>query len=460
MSTPILHIKPEDVDSAEKRKKYTVSIVSCGRRIGVFHACLFAEAGFKVICVDSDQHIVNSIAKGKAPYLGREIELVLKNYVKTGDLKATNDIKTAAAQSDSIAIATSAKIDSKKKANYFDIENACKQVSLGLRRGSLVIILSAVGPGVVEGIIKETLENTSGFKVGVDFGLAFSPTQVFNGQTLKQLESSKRVVAAIDKASLNTASTVLNTIAKNGVVEANSVKTAETATLFEAIQHDTNLALANEFAVFCEKMGVDYSEAEKLLEASTGVRFSSPTLASGNLRKEPYFLIEEAENLNTKLRIPTVAREINEEMLKHAISLVRQALKSSEKTLRRAKISLLGVSQIPNTKYSPAASAKELAKKLTAKGAKVRVYDPYFSSRELVEMGYPAQKTLTEAVQGADCIIILTGHDQFKRLNLKKLKVITKMPVAIVDFGYAIEPDKVEREGFIYRGLGRGVWTR
>lgn len=459
MSTSMLHIKPEDVDSIEKRKKYAVSVVSCGR-IGILHACLFAEAGFEVICVDSDQHIVNSITKGKAPFFGREIQLFLKNHVKAGDLKATNDVKKAVAQSDIIAIATSARIDSKKKPNYFPIENACKRVGSGLHRGSLVVILGAVGPGIVEGLVKETLENTSGLKVGADFGLAFSPTQVFNRQTLEHLVNSKRIVAATDKASLDAASTVLRTIAKNGAVEANDVKTVETAALFETVHRDVNLALANEFAVFCEKIGVDYSEAKRLMEASTGACFASPAITGGNFRKEPYLLLEEAENLNVKLRSPTVAREINEEMLKHAISLIRQALKSCGKPLRRAKISLLGVSQVPNLKYLPGASAKQLVKKLVAKGAKVSVYDPYFSSKELIEIGYPTQKTLTKALEGVDCVVILTGHARFKRLNLKRLKVMAKMPVAIVDLGCVVKSDKVEKKGFVYRGLGRGLWTR
>jgi UDPglucose 6-dehydrogenase len=75
-------------------------------------------------------------------------------------------------------------------------------------------------------------------------------------------------------------------------------------------------------------------------------------------------------------------------------------------------------------------------------------------------MGYPAQKTLTKTLEGAHCVAILTGHERFKRLSLKRLKVMVKMPVAIVDFGCVVKPDKAEKEGFIYRGLGRGVWTR
>jgi len=459
MSTSILHIKPEELDSAEKRRKHTVSIIGCGRN-GILHACLFAEAGFKIICVDADRALVNHLAKGKSPFLKDKVEPLLKKHVKNGCITATNDVKAAVAQSDVILITTQAKIDGKKKVNYSDVEKVCEQVGSSLRRGSLVVVMSVVGPATAERLIRQTLENTSGFKVGVHFGLAYSPVRILDQQNLEKLADCKRIVAATDKDSLNTASFVLGTIAKEDVVETNDVKTAEAATLFESVQHYTNVALANEFACFCEKAGIDYHKAKELAEKSAHGTLVSPTLTCRNIREEPYLLLEEAENLNIKLRIPAVAIEINEEILKHAVSLIRETLRGCGKTLRRAKISLLGISQTPNMKDSPKVSAEKLAKILETKGAKVSFYDPYLSGKDLADLGHRVKKKFTEATEGVDCIVILTGHNRFKRLNLKKLKIMTRMPAAIVDFEGVVDPEKVEREGFIYRGLGRGVWIK
>jgi len=459
MSSSILNIKPEEVNTVEKRGKYIVGIIGCGQ-IGVLHACLFAEAGFKVKCVDANQTIVNSIARGKIPFLKREIELNLKNYVKTGLLNATTDVKTAVSQCDVITITISVEIDEKKKADYSNIENTCKQVGLSLRRGSVVIVTSIVGVGATEGLIREILENTSGFKVGVDFGLAYSPIRVSNGQTLETLANQQRIIAATDKNSINAASTILETITKGELKKNWNVKTAEAATLFEAIQQDVNVALAKELALFCEKVRLDYLEAHKLTKTRDSSTLSLPTLANENIQEEPYLLLEDFENVNLKLRIPTIAREINEEITKHAINLTKDALRNCAKTLRRARISLLGISQVPNMKSSPKKIVKELARMLQAKGAKVSFYDPYFLGDDLDEMQCYLKKNLTEALEGTDCILILTSHDQFKRLNLKKMKFMMKMPAAIVDFEGIIEPDKAEKEGFIYRGLGRGVWTK
>lgn len=459
MSSALLPIKPENIDTPEKRRKYTVSVIGCGHT-GILHACLFAEAGFKVTCVDADEALVDNVSKGKALFLRRETELKLKNHLKAGLINAITDIKNAVSQSDIVLMAVEAEIDEKGKTSYSSIEKTCKQMGPCLRRNSLVILISTVGVGVADGLIKETLENSSGFKVGTDFALTYCPVRSCDAQTLETLQTHNRLVAASDKQSLNTAISVWATVIKGHLEGTENVKAAEAATLFEAVQGGVSRTLADEFAVFCEKAGIDYVEVRKLSQVGGGSALSASTLGDEAAHGEPCLLLENAENLNAKLRIPAVAAETDEEMLRHSVNLVKDALKGCGKTLRRAKISVLGVSQTPNAKTEPKKVAKRLVRILESRGVKVTVYDPYLSSEELTDMRQMCSKTLTEALEAKDCLLILTGHDQFKRLNIKKLKVVMKMPGTIVDFEGIIEPDKVEKEGLIYRGLGRGVWTK
>jgi len=458
MSTSILHIKPEEIDSVEKRGKYRVGIIGCGRN-GIFHACLFAEAGFNIICADANRALVNHLTKGKSPFQKRKVEPLLKKHLKNGCLKATNDVKTAVAESDIVLLTTRAKIDRKKKVTYLDLENACKQVGSTIQRGSLVIVMSAIGPITAETLVRETLENTSGFRAGIDFGLAYNPIRI-GERTLEKSAGCKRIVAATDKHSLDAASIVLGTITQKDLVRTNDVKTAEAAVLFEFVQHYANVALTSEFACFCEKAGIDYFKMKELAEANAHDTLVSPTLACRNIREEPYLLLDEAENLNVKLRIPAIAMEMNDEILKHTVGLIRESLKNCGKTLRRAKVSLLGISQAKNTKDIQNASAKKLAKNLETKGAKVRLYDPYLSRKDLADSTQNFRKNLKEAIEGVDCIVIFTGHDRFKRLNLKRLKIMARMPAGIVDLEGVVDPEKAQMEGFIYRGLGRGVSTK
>jgi len=459
MTTSILNIKPEEIDNAKKRGKYKVSIINCGRN-GILHACLFAEAGFRVICVDSNRLMIKQLSRGRVAFLNGETKLLLKKNVENGHLTTTSNIRKAVAESDIIAITTKAKINSRKKVNYLNIEKTCKQVGSNFRRGSLVIVINVVGPGTTESLIRKTLENTSGFKIGTHFGLAYSPIQLPDKQNLEKLANHKRIVAAADKNSLDAASTILDIITKDGVIRTIDVKAAEATKLFESVQQYINIALANEIACFCEKAGIDYLRVQELAEKSAYNKFVSPTLTRGNIHEEPYLLLEEAENVNVKLRIPAIARDINEEILRHAVSLIKEALRSCGKSLRRARISLMGISRTPNTKDKMKIAAKKIVKTLETKGSRVSLYDPYLSGKKLTDSGYSFKKSLKDAMKGVDCLVIFTGHNRFKRLSLNKLKILGRMPVAIVDLEGVIDPEKVEMKGLIYRGLGRGGLTK
>jgi len=444
----VLHLKTEEVDTIEKRGKYTVSVIGCGEK-GVLYAVAFAEVGFKVICADADQSLVRRLAKGKTPFSEGEVESKLKSFARTGQLSATNELKDAILQSDIVIMTVEAKIDDKKNSDYSEAEGSCKQVGAALRRGSLVIYGGTAGFGFTEGVIKENLENTSGLKAGEDFGLAYNPIQISDGQPARLIGHQELTVAANDKTSLNAASTVLATVTEKGVKQVLDVKTAELAALFAVVKRDANVALANELSVLCENAGIDYFEILELLVPDARESFS-PTIAEENSRNEAYLLLESAENLNAKLRLTALARQINENMVRHTVNLTQDTLRSCGKTLRRARVAVLGTT-------GPRTTADTFVKMLETKGAKVGVYDAMSSKNETGDTARALKRSLNEAVEGTDCIVILAGHDQFKRLNLKKLRALMKMPAAIVDLTGAIEPQKVEKEGFAYGGLGRGV---
>jgi len=457
MSSSILQTKPEHLDTAEKRGKYTISIVGCGQD-GLLQACLLAEAGYKIICTDPDAAVTINIAKGKTTCLSSETEAQLKTHIRKTNITTTNDSKTAASQSDIVIIAVPARIDGKKKIDYSEIENLCKRIGPGLRRGSLVIVSTVTGLDITYGLVKELLENSSGCRVGIDLGLAYSPMFVAQDCRLDVLMNNDRLVAAADRTSLEVASAIVASTSKS-LRKTDDLKQAEAAVLFEYAKLDTNAALAKEFALFCEKAGIDYSEASKLMN-NIHDNTNTSALADDGTQLQTYLLLEDAEDLNTKLRIPTVAREVNEGIVGHAINLVKDALHDCGKTFRRARVSLLGISQAANMKARPKDAARRLLKSLEDRGAKVSLYDPYFAGADVFDMSSGCKKSLAEALEGADCIIILTGHDQFKRLNLKKLKLMMRKPAAIVDLERIVEPEKAEKEGFIYRGLGKGVLTK
>ncbi|HUJ84867.1 MAG TPA: UDP binding domain-containing protein [Candidatus Acidoferrales bacterium] len=441
----VLTLKADEIDTNEKRSKLLVSVVGCGRK-GILYAYAFAQAGFKVTCSDADPSVVKKLAKGKTPFRQPEIEGKIKTLINMEQLNVTSDLKKAVSRSDVVIVAVPAKVDEKKKIDYSEVLSTLKQVGGALHSGMLVIYGEVAGLGFTEGAMKETLENTSGLKAGQDFSLAYVPIRNSQVKLFAEPVSVLELkFAVVGKTGLDAGLNLVKTAVKD-VKPIGDVKTAEITTLFAAARQDTNMALASELAVFCENADIDYFKILKFSEFNDPSFW--PTANDEENRNEAYLLLEGAENLNVKLRLPNLARQISEEMVKHAVNLTQEALRSCDKTLRRAKIAVLG-SVNPNT------TAVAFVKSLLLKGAKINLYDPA-SKGDALDLGV-VKSSFNEAVEGVDCVVILTGEEQFKHLNLKKLKAMTKTPSVIVDLAGAFEPDAVEAEGFIYRGLGRGT---
>jgi UDP-N-acetyl-D-mannosaminuronic acid dehydrogenase len=435
----VLHLKLEEIDSAEKRSEYTVSVVGCDQK-GILLANAFADAGFKVICSDADPSLMKKISRGKTPFSQPSIESKLKSHITKGRIRAANDLKKNIPQSDIIILTVSPTFDAKNKMDYSPVINVCKQVGAALKQGTLIIYSGIAGFGFTEDTVKETLENTSALKAGKDFGLAYHPALLVEATNNVNLN-----VAASDQTSLNAAATILNTLSKN-VKTTSQVKVAEIAALFTIAKQDANRALANELAVFCEKAGIDYFEALQFLDFGTSDFL--PIAVEEENKDEVYLLLDTAENVNGKLRLSTLARQINEDMVKHAVNLTQEGLRNCGKSLRRARVAIIGAD---NTQSGTSA----FVRMLKMKGAKINVYEPKANKEQ---SNLRAVKTkLSDAIEGTDCIVILPMQEQLNRLNLKKLKVLMRKPSVIVDLTGTLEPKKVTAEGFLYCGLGRGT---
>jgi len=434
---PTLHITPQEVDTAEKRSQYTVGVVGCGHK-GIFYANAFADAGFKVICTDANASVVKKLTKGKTSCAMPQAETILKSHINAEKIDTVSELRKAVEQCDIIVIAITAKIDEQKKNDDNGLECTCKQIGAVLRHGTVVIYGGVASFGFIERTVKEVLENTSGLKVGQDWGLAYNP--ILNTDT--PMNNLELTVAANDQTSLQATATILKTITQH-IKQVRDIKTAEAATLFSIAKHDAEVALANELAVFCEDAGIDYFRVLDIQNLNTSA--VRPSAIGEANTDEAYFLLEYAENLNTKLRLPALARQINEDMTKQAVNLVSEALKGCGKVLKRGRIAVLGSA-------SPAMDV--FVKLLEQKGAKVALYNP-ITKKDVLGAGI-IKTSLNEAVEGADCLVILSGQEQ-NRVNFKKIKSLMKAPAILMDLAGRFEPETVKTEGFLYFGLGRGM---
>ena len=427
------------MDTDGKRSKYSIAVVGCGHK-GIFYANAFADAGFNVVCTDADASVVKKVAKGKTTFSDPVVEAKLKKHITNEKINVTSELKKAVSLSDAIIIAINAKVDEQKKNDYRSLLNTCKQVGAALHQGSLVIYCGIASLGFVAGTIKELLENTSALKTGVDFGVAYCPI-ITTDTPITKLELN---VSATDEPSLQAAATLLKTLTTN-LRLVTDLKTAEVATLFTIAKQDTTTALTNELAMFCETANIDYYKVLDVLNLNANG--FKPTIVEEH-RHDAYLLLEGADNLNAKLRLPALARQINEDMVKHAVNLTQDALRLCGKTLRRGRVAVLGPAH-------PASATCIYIKLIEQKGAKVTVYDP-LAKKETTDAGN-VKTGLSDAVEGADCIALLSDEEQFNHLNLRKMKTIMKSPSVIVDLVGKLAPSQAETEGFIYAGLGRGI---
>ncbi|MEM3589578.1 MAG: nucleotide sugar dehydrogenase [Candidatus Bathyarchaeia archaeon] len=457
----LMGMVPEEIKSAIASGSLRIAVVGLGW-MGLPTACILADRGAKVIGIDSDEGVVRAISNGEPVIHEPGLEQLLEKLIKSGRFEATSDITAAAAESDAFIIIVPTGVGRDGGADYRAIERASKGIAEGMEAGSLVILESTCGPGVTESVVGGTIEKASGLKAGRDYGLAHSPIRAMAGRALQDLQTYPRVVGGIDIKSLEAAAAIKEVMTKGGVIKVRDIRTAEATKLFEAVYRDVNIALANELAILSERLGIDYMEAMKAANTQPYSHLHVPGAGVGGhcLPVYPYLLASSASEHGVSLRLIMESRHLNEDMPRHVVRLCADALKVGGRPLRRAKICILGVSFRANVKEARLSPSLELAKILSRRGAIVKAYDPYFSRAELSKMGLNSEPTLLQTVSGAHCAIITVPHDEFKALDLRGLASSMAKSPCLVDCAHIIDPAEAERAGFVYRGVGRGIWSK
>jgi len=454
----IMNLADASHDTLRKNQNNIISIFECNG-IGMLQACIFAKAGYTVIGVVLNPHTRKQIEKSSLQLKANKIVQQLRRYMKEGLFSLSADARAAASKSDIILIVVQPRIDKRKKPDYSPIEKMCKDIGMGIKRGSLILFTGMTGPSTVEGSLREILEITSGLTAGEDFSLAFSSIYLNPKDLSTQTSKPLRFIGAIDQASLAVTDNVLESIEDSEIVKVSNIRTAEAINIFRKARAATNLALTNELALLCERLNIDFLEVLNALQKDTILETPFPGIASNSVRRASYILQDEAENVDLKLRLISLSRKINDEIIDHAFRLVKELLKIRKKTVSRAKISILGISGLENQKAPPRLLTRKFVDLLQRKVRKVQVYDPFFSKKELIELGLEAE-TFSKVCESTDCVIVMVGHSKFERLNLRNIRLLARKNPALLDLGYILDPHKVEKYGFAYRGFGRGIWSK
>jgi nucleotide sugar dehydrogenase len=458
---PLLSLEPGEIAVRIRSGAVTIAVVGLGW-MGLPTACLYADAGARVIGADMNPKVVERVAKGDPPLDETGLPNLLKKSIRSGKLTATTSTEDAAANADILFIVVPTMIDRQKRADYSAVEDASVSIGKNLKSGSLVIFESTCGPGVTERVVKGTIEKYSGLVAGQGFGLAYSPIRAMGGRALQDMQSYSKVVGAVDVRSLEAACATLSVIVKGELIRVRDIRTAELSKLFETIYRDANIALANEFALLCEELGVDYVETMKAANSQPYSHLHSTGGGVGGhcLPVYPYLLATEAYALDAKLKLVLDARKINDLMPRHVAKLASDGMRVCGRSIKRSKVVVLGISYRPNVKETRFSASLDLINILKKRGARVVVFDPLFNASELESFGLVSEPTLRKAVEKADCVILTVAHEEFKKMDTIELAAHMSKKGLIVDCTGVLDPVSVEKSGLVYRGVGRGLWTR
>lgn len=451
----LIDLTRKEVQEALKSSNLTICVVGLGR-IGLPTASVFADAGANVIGVDINAEIVQNVNSGRCQFSDEPgLKELVRKVVEARRLKASNNLSLSVAKSNMIIICVPTTIDGSRTPHCPAIIDSSKKIAKSLNKGSLIVVESTVAPGMVENIITPLIEKQSQMKVTEDFGVASCPERASPGNILNHIKSIPRIVGGINPRSLEVTASIYECALGVEVIKVTNPKTANAVKLTENIVRDVNIALMNEFAVLYEKLGIDIIEiihscATKwnFLPHYPGAGVGGPCLSAN-----AYYLIDEGLKVGYIPHLIRMAREINDRMPDHVISLVTDALNDVGKVVSRSKIAILGVSYKPNIHDLQKTPLRRIYLILNEMGASIAIYDPMFIGEKV--FGVAVSRTLKEAVDKADCIIVGIAHKEFENLDLIRISEACNKPAALIDTGKIVEPTHAAELGFSYRGVGR-----
>ncbi|WP_048198117.1 nucleotide sugar dehydrogenase [Methanocella arvoryzae] len=451
-----------------------VGVIGMGY-VGIPAAALFADCrqfehvlGFQRDSPSSGYKI-DMLNRGESPLKGEEpgLEDLLKKVVSEGRFECTPDFsRIRELDAVTLAIQTPFKNPKDLVPDFSALTEGLRMAGKYIRYGTLVVIESTVTPGTTMGMAKEVLEEESGMKAGVEFALAHAPERVMVGRLLKNIQEHDRIVGGIDEVSTKRAVELYSPILTKGKIIPMSATAAEVTKTAENTFRDLQIAAANELALYCEAMGINFYDVRTGIDSLKGEGITRAILWPGAgvgghcLTKDTYHLERGVKVLNGHLDYPegkdsmfVLARNINDFMPRHMFNLTVQGLKRAGKNRKGARAAILGWAFLSNSddaRNTPSETFRDL---LLLDGFEVKVHDPYVEKYP----GVPILRSIEHTVEGADVVAIMTGHSQYKDLDPAVIRELTgKEHPVIVDGRNIIDPDQFIAQGFVYKGIGRG----
>jgi len=387
----------------------TIGVIGLGY-VGLPLAVAFAESGARVVGVDLDARRVAAVAAGRS-FIEDVPAATLAPLVRAGRLDATDDV-TALKEADAVIICVPTPLGKSKEPDISFIVSAADAVASIIRTGQLIVLESTTYPGTTQEVLLPRFE-ARGLGAGRDFFLAFSPERIDPGNTEWRLRDIPKVVGGLTPACRELVAALYGRITAR-VVPVSGPETAEMVKLFENTFRSVNIALVNEFAIMCRKLGISVWE---VVAAAATKPFGfmpfwpGPGLGGHCLPSDPYYLSWKVRMAGYEPRFIAFADEINRHMPAYVVQLVADALNDRARSVRGARVLVLGVAYKPNVADTRDSPAIEIVDMLTAKGARVAYHDPHVPA--LTVHGARLESVATVRPADYDLLLVLTNHDGY-----------------------------------------------
>lgn len=391
--------------------KKKICIIGLGY-IGLPTAAMFATNGHEVVGVDINDKVVQALNKGKItieePYLGP----LVRQAVNSGKLRA----QKAPEEADVFIIAVPTPITKDKKADMRHVCSASEMIVPYLEGGNLVILESTSPPGTVKDVLSPILKKT-GFKIGEELFVSYSPERVLPGKILNELRFNNRIVGGINRKSSELTKSLYESFVEGKIFLADST-TAEMCKIMENTFRDVNIALANELAMICENIGINAWEVIELCNHHPRVNIHQlgPGVGGHCLAVDPWFIVEKNPELSNLIKL---SRLTNDNMPVFVLNKIQHILRHIKD---KKRVTILGITYKPNIddmRDSPIIHLMELMEQ--SNEFDIRVIEPFVE-------GFKYQMDLNEAVEGSDLLLLAVHHDNFKDLPFEKISQMMRNP--------------------------------
>ena len=389
----------------------TVAVVGAGK-MGLPLAAQFATHGWNVTAVDVQASVVAAINEGRSHVTEEPglAEAVRAGHA-AGRLKATTDGAAAARASDVVMLIVPVMLDDEQHPDYRYMDAAVASIAPGVHRGSLVIFETTLPVGDTRNRFTPRLEEASGLRADEDFFVAFSPERLYSGAVFRNLAAYPKLVGGIGPASTDRAVAFYSSVLDADVIRLSTAESAEFSKLADTTYRDVNIALANEFARYADRVGVDIQEVIQAANTQPYSHIHQPGLGVGGhcIPVYPHFLLSRAP----EMELVSLSRRVNDGQVGVAIRGIQKVLGG----LEDVPVLVLGLTYREGVHELAYSRALPLIERLAFHGAVVSAWDPLLTPEEVErcsavpwQWGQPSD---------ARAIVTQTGDARFRDLDFR-----------------------------------------